>query len=462
MSSLLGLLDIGGSGLLSHQKAIQVTGHNIANVNTPGYSRQRANLVAKPPMANTPGQVGTGVNVTEIQRIYDGFLGVQINSEHQDLGRWEAQKGALEQTEIIFDELSGIGLSAALTEFWSGWQDVVNNPSGHPERVALSSKAGHLANTFNRMSSDILQQQMQLDRNIDATVTEINRMTEQIFDLNNKISEFEIGGQEANDLRDQRDELLKELSEMIEINTFEDNQGWVNVTVGNGQPLIDSSYPWRLATQPNAFGHLDVVWLDNGGGSVNITQDISSGNLNGWLQVRDIDLVDYLNRLDTLAGEIITQVNSLHTAGFDLNGTAGEVFFSGTAAADIGLNPNIDSDPNLVAAAATPTGAPGDNGNAFAIANLQHALVMNGGTATFDNYYHVLVTDVGLDVETAGDNFEHQSSIAASLENHRQAQSGVSLDEEMLNLVKFQHAYDAAAKLVSTVDEMLATVVNMV
>ena len=94
MSSLLGLLDIGGSGLLSHQKAIQVTGHNIANVNTPGYSRQRANLVAKPPMANGPGQAGTGVNVTEIQRIYDRFLGVQINSEHQDLGRWEAQKGS--------------------------------------------------------------------------------------------------------------------------------------------------------------------------------------------------------------------------------------------------------------------------------------------------------------------------------------------------------------------------------
>jgi flagellar hook-associated protein 1 FlgK len=462
MSNLLGLLDLGGSGLLSHQKAIQVTGHNIANVNTPGYTRQRVNLEAKPPMANASGQAGTGVNVIQVQRIYDRFLGVQINAENQDLGRWEAQKGALEITEIIFDELSGSGLNAAMSELWNSWQDVANNPSGYTERAALLSKSRHLATTFNNISSEIQQQQIQLDLSIDATVNEINRMAGQIFDLNKKISNFEISGQGANDYRDKREELLKELSSKIDINTFEDSRGRIAVSVGNGQPLVDNSYPWKLSTQTNAFGHADVVWMDNDGNTVNITQDISGGKLKGWLQARDTDLADYLTRLDTLAGEMIVQVNSLHTAGFDLNGTGGEVFFTGTSAADISLNSNIDSDVNLIAAAVTASGIPGDNRNAIAIANLQHALVMNGGSATFDNFYNSIVTDVGNGVKTAVDYFEHQSTITASLENYRQSHSGVSLDEEMLNLVKFQHAYDAAAKLISTVDELLTTVVNMI
>jgi len=305
MSNLLGLLDLGGSGLLSHQKAIQVTGHNIANVNTPGYTRQRVNLEARPPMANTPGQAGTGVNVTEIQRIFDRFLGVQINSENQELGRWEAQKGALEITEIIFDEFSGSGLNAAMSEFWNSWQDVVNNPAGYTERAALLSKSRHLATTINTISSDIQQQQIQLDLNIEATVNEINSMAVQIFDLNKKISEFEISGQSANDYRDQREELLKELSSKIDINTFEDSRGRITVSVGNGQPLVDSSYPWKLSTQTNAFGHADVMWMDNTGNTVNITQDISGGRLKGWLQARDTDMADYLTRLDTLAGEMI-------------------------------------------------------------------------------------------------------------------------------------------------------------
>ena len=462
MSNLLGLLDLGGSGLLSHQKAIQVTGHNIANVNTPGYSRQRVNLEAKPPMSNASGQAGIGVNVSEIQRMYDQFLGVQINTENQDLGRWEAQKGALEITEFIFDELSGSGLNAAMSEFWNSWQDVANNPAAYTERAALLSKSRLLATTLNTMSSEIQQQQIQLDRSIESAVNEINRMAEKIFDLNKKISDFEISGQGANDYRDQRDELLKELSSMIDISTFEDRRGQITVSVGNGQPLVDSSYPWKLSTQPNAFGHADVIWMDNDGNTVDITQDISGGRIMGWLQTRDTDLVDYSTRLDTLAGEMIVQVNSLHSGGFDLNATAGEVFFTGTSAADISLNSNIDSDVNLIAAAVVASGIPGDNRNAIAIANLQHALVMNGGSATFDNFYNSIVSDVGQGLKTAGDYFGHQSTITASLENYRQSHSGVSLDEEMLNLVKFQHAYDAAAKLISTVDELLTTVVNMV
>ena len=177
--------------------------------------------------------------------------------------------------------------------------------------------------------------------------------------------------------------------------------------------------------------------------------------------MRDAAIPDYLSRLDALAGGIITEVNNLHTGGFDLDALAGEAFFSGTTAADIGINPNIQADPNRIAAASTAAGVPGDNSNAIAIAGLQHAGIMGGGTATYDDFYSALVTDVGNQVQTAAGYAEHQGVMVTSLENYRDSISGVSLDEEMLNLIKFQHAYDAAAKLISTVDEMIDTVMNM-
>jgi flagellar hook-associated protein 1 FlgK len=249
---------------------------------------------------------------------------------------------------------------------------------------------------------------------------------------------------------------------MIDISTFEDSQGRVHVSVGGGRLLVDELNHWSLSAQYNASGHVDIMWIDHDGNAVDITQTITDGELKGWLESRDIILEDYLNRLDNLAGTIITQVNSLHTVGFDLNGSAGEVFFSGATATDMSVNLNILNDANLIAAAVSSSGVPGDNSNALAIANLQHSLVMGAGSATFDNFYNSIVSDVGTGVGDAASYYELQSSIATSLENFRQSISGVSLDEEMLNLVKFQHAYDAAAKLSSTVDELLNTVLNMV
>lgn len=456
------ILNSGRGALLAQQKAIEITGHNIANVNTPGYSRQRVNLAANDPIYSGIGLMGCGVRATEIQRIYDRFVGLQINNENQNLGRWEARKGALERVEIIFDESSGYGLNQAMSEFWNAWQDLANNPSGNVERVTLLAKSETMATTFNNMYSNLEQVQKDIDTSISGTVEDINLIAEQIADLNQKIVEVEVSGQNANDYRDSRDLLLKELSSMIDIDTFENSDGSVTVSVGNGKPLVESIFAWSLSTETNASGLQDIVWVDSDGNTTDITNDISGGKLKGWIEARDVAIPDYLDRLDDLAANIISEVNAIHSNGFGLDGSTGNDYFTGTSASDMAVNQVIAGDVNLIAAASSAGGVPGDNSNAIAIASLQNELLMSGNTTTFDDYFSSLISVAGSDVKEATANFDHQYSMVAHLDNYRESISGVSLDEEMVNLVKFQHAYDAAAKLISTVDELLNTVISMV
>ena len=461
MGTIVGLLDLGRNALLAHQKSISVAGHNIANVNTPGYSRQRVNLAANQAVSGAPGQIGTGVSAMEIQRIYDQLVEAQINSEQQTLGRWEAREYALERVETIFDETGDTGFAMALSEFWNAWQDLTTDPQGYTERAALLAKSDFLAASFNTMATGLVRQQVELDFSVAGAVAEINQIANQIANLNQKIGEIEISGQAANDLHDQQALLLKELAALIDYDSFEDDYGRVSVLVGDGKPLVQGYVASQLTTQTNAQGHLDVYWTDPSGNSFDITTQVNGGRLGGWLEARDVEIVDYLGRLDALAQNFIAEVNARHTAGFDLQANPGEAFFTGTAAADMTVNANLVANPDRVAAATTAAGVPGDGGIAVSIAGLQHTLTMGAGTATFDDYYRALVTDVGSAVQAAATYHNHQTAVATSLDNYRESISGVSLEEEMVNLIKFQHAFDAAAKLVTTVDDMIDTVMNM-
>lgn len=469
MPDIYGILSTASRSLLTQQKAIDVTGQNIANVNTPGYSRQRVVMEPSAPINFEPGQMGTGVKAAEIQRIYDGFIGGQINGENAKLGQWEATESGLSRIELIFNESSGAGLEEAMGAFWSAWQDLVNNPAGYPERTALRSASETLGRTFNTMSENLQQIQMDYDNTIAGTLDEINGLTRQIVDLNDKISQVEIAGQNSNDYRDQRDQLLKELSGLIEIDTYENEQGQITVLTGNGTALVQSPYAYELSTAINANGLQNVVWTDRSGTAIDITADIGGGELKGWLDVRDGYAQGYIDELDALANAIISEVNTIHQSGFGMTidpatglPTTGQAFFTGSSADTMALDQDVAADVNLIAAATTAATVPGDNRNAVAIADLQNQLIMNGGGTTFDNYYSALASGVGNDVSNASANQEYESAMLTHLENYRESVSGVSLDEEMVNLVKFQHAYEAAAKVITTVDDMLNTVMNMV
>ncbi len=469
MSNLFGILDIGRNALFAQQKGISVTGHNIANVNTPGFSRQKVSLETNYPLTTSPGQLGTGVDAAAIQRVYDRFLGTQIQNETMDLGKREAFLKSLQRLESVLNESTGFGLNQAMGEYWNSWQDLSSNPGGEAERVTLIAKGEALAGTFSQFRGDIVNVQKAADLSIQAAVEDINSLAEQVAGLNDKISQLEFLGQNANDYRDQRDALVNEISMSIDINSYENDDGKVVVLLNSGRPLVEDLSAWRLSTEPDGSGFHAVVWTDHGGGTHDITDRIAGGKLKGWIDARDVAAGEYLDKMDTLAGRMIEEVNTLHSAGFGLVDPAtglphtGNDFFTGTSAADMAVSAAVSADFRTVAASETLTGVPGDNGNAINIANLQSKLTMNGtpGTTTFDEFFNATVSGIGNDVREAANFHQHQKDMVSQLENHRESVSGVSLDEEMIQLVKFQHGYEAAARLVSTVDEMMETIFAM-
>ena len=463
---IFGVLNMGSKALTVQQKGIYVTGNNIANVNTPGYSRQRLNLSSDVPLNTGIGPVGSGVTANEIERVYDRFLGVQINNETQSLGQWEAYKDSVERVEMVFDESGGYGLNQVMSEFWNSWQDLTNNPSGSIERTVIVAKSEMLTATLSQKYEDLQQIQRDIDSNIEGAVGEINRLSENLVDLNQKIIQSELGGHTANEYRDQRDLVLKELSELINISSFEDANGGTTVSVGSGQALVEGTHTYSLSTQPDASGHRDITWIDSSGNSVIISDDISKGKLKGWLDARDVDINDSLNKLDTLAQDLMAAVNPLHANGYGLDNINGRDFFTieataAATAAGIQVNSLIAADTNRIAAA-EGADKPGDNRNAIAIAKLRDMPTMNGSTVTFGAYYDSMVSDAGLAVQQATSYYDHQSQMVRQVENYRESISGVSIDEETVNLIKYQKAYQAAAKLINTADEMMETILSMI
>ena len=240
MTNPFGLMTIGQSALLTQQKAIDITSNNIANVNTPGYSRQRLVIQQGSPIRVDSLTMSTGVTADPgIQRFYDQFLTSQLENENESLGRWDAQKEALGKAELMFDEAGGTGLSNAMSEYWSAWQDLSNNPSGVAERSTLVSAGQYLSSVFNQTYNNVSKLQQDIDTHVDGVVDDINGLAQQIATLNQKVVQVETDGHNANDFRDQRDQLVFDLSKLININSYEDGDGYLSVDVAYREHCLE-------------------------------------------------------------------------------------------------------------------------------------------------------------------------------------------------------------------------------
>lgn len=330
MVGLTSLFDIARSALNTTQQAMAVTGHNVANVNTPGYSRQEAVLAERAPVGGQPGMMGTGVQATSIRRNINGFVNQQITVSQQTLGRLSLSRDELFRLQSLFGDSIDQGISARLNDFFQGLQDVSTSPGDLAARSVLLARSSQLAATLNQTAADLTTTRQSLNFQITQTVTEINGYTRQIAELNGKIVSAELMGQNANDLRDQRDVALNELAKRIDVTTAETSAGGLTVFAARGQLLVDNSIQRDLsavASEDND-GLAGVGYAMSGSRAIRIDQYISNGSLRSLLDLRDATIPDLQAQFDRLAATLSNAVNQIHRQGFGLDGSTGQNFFA--------------------------------------------------------------------------------------------------------------------------------------
>jgi flagellar hook-associated protein 1 len=428
ISSMMGL-QTALRGLLAEQEAINTTGHNIANANTPGYSRQTAELTESDPLtipafSNVTGagvQLGTGVDVATISRVRNLFLDVQYRAQNSSVGDASTRSGILDQVQTGLAEPSDHGLGSQLSAFWSAWSDVANAPSSPAARQALINDASTLATTFNSFDQQLSTIQTQASTQYTAltgATGQVQSDASQIATLNQAISQSLAAGQHPNDLMDKRDALIDDLSSLAKVSVTDPGNGLLQISFGDAaSPLVNgTSVNWPQTMTSAAGGQLGALLSLSG----------PSGQL-----------ATYRSNLDSIVNQLVTAVNGLHTA---------TPFFNGNTAATI----------SVAATAATvqtsTTTNPGANDVALAIAALR------GGGA--DQSYAAFVATVGSDVQSVQNTQQVSQAVLSSIDNQRKSVSGVSLDEEMTNLVTFQRGYQASARMLTTIDQMLDTLIN--
>jgi flagellar hook-associated protein 1 len=442
------------SGLEAAQAAIDTTGQNIANADTPGYSRQQVDMTERDPLtiqslSNVTGggsQLGQGVDITTISRVRDQFLDVQYRTQNTQTNGDNTSSTLLGQVQAALNEPSSSGLSSALSNFWSAFTALGNDPTNQGALQAVLGAGQTVASGLNTLGNELttLESQVTSQYNslTDPNTGPIASDANQIAALNTQIAQAQVNGLNPNTLFDQRDQLIDDLSQYSNVNVTQQSNGMVNVSFGN-------------AATAAAGGTTDPTPLVNGG-SVNLTANLTDANLSGsggtvgaLLGLYDSStgqgkIAGYLTTLNGVTNNLVTSVNNA-IATADPSGATAPPFFTatGTTATTIAVNPSLST-------ATAP----------YTEAEAQAAGALRGGSA--DQSYNAFVTQIGSDVQSTQNAQQTAQSLLSAINNQRQSVSGVSLDEEMTNLITYQQAYQASARVMNAIDETLNTLVNQV
>lgn len=540
--SIIGLFDIGKTALFASQAGISITSNNIANVNTPGFSRQEIILEIATPSGMGNGLMGRGVSIGGVRRHYDEFVQSQLLGQRQNQGRSRAMDGMWSQVEQVFNEAGGVGLAKPLADFMNAWHDVANAPGDRTARSVLLQKAGALVATAQSMERGVTSALKAASDGIADATRRVNDIAREIAGLNDRITQAESGTTErsAHDLRDRRDQLMNSLSDLVEFSSYEDASGAVTVTVGM-RNLVAGTRANTLNAPLGSDGSRRLS-LDG----IDITGNVRKGLIGGLLAARDDIASGPLAGLRRLTAQVVQQVNSLHLTGFGLDASTGNNFFNpltlattdrsagaditsavvtneaaltldeyrigfdsggnyavtnkqtgavvtsgvynaaGTTIALPGMTVDIAgavtvadeftvsplttaisgfgvaiADPDRIAASATLAGLPGDNVNALALARLADGAFAGLGNTGFSEYYHGMVSSVGAMKRAAADGAAFDENLLTELTARRESLSGVSLDEEAANLIRYQRSYEAGARMIQVADELLQTVLSL-
>jgi len=463
MTSLINALNSGKTSLLTNQKSIEIVGNNIANVNTEGYSRQRAELMEIPAVNFGDFFIGQGVTVSDVSRDYSLFITRQLQSKSIEYGEETGRSGSLTELERIFN-VSEDNLAAQINDFFDAWQELTANPSGQVERDVVIQRGQLLGDAFGSITDEMDTVTQNMNTEIIAGVASLNEQIATLAQLNERISLTEISGQTANSARDQRDRLVKDLSETLGIQTYTDNRGMLCVQLPGGTPLVQGTTAATIKTVTNG-SNVDLQ-LEIAGSTLDVPLESLGGKFRGMFEMRDVFIQGLRDDLNTLARDLTDAVNAEHRNGYGSDQINGRDFFYNMA----GLGPNdvpsqnvrvVLTDASQVAAALNPAAAPGDNGNALAIAQLEVTHKVNGTNDTFDNYFSQMVATVGIEAARNDLALSGAEDATIQLQNLRDGFSGVSLEEEMIDLIQYQRGFESSAKFLATVDEMMNALLQL-
>jgi flagellar hook-associated protein 1 len=472
MARIWSMMDIGKRSMANSQTSLQTVAHNIANKNTEGFSRQRVDIVANEPIGEGKLRIGSGARAGRVTRTNNEYLEKQIEREGTQMGFVDGRADLMGRVEQVYNEQQNKGLNQYMGSFFNSFRELSNNPESIATRTLVKESGDFLAKNFNHVTKQLGEIQADADFRISAKVGEVNQLTKEIAQLNTRIAGVEVTGAPANDERDRRDKLVKDLGNKVNIRYGESKSGELTITAGNTAILVSGSTACSLDVASTGKrvdkkeGNFDIFYKANPDSTpVNVTKQFTGGELGGYLQVRDDIINKSIGQIDELAYHVATEVNKAHVEGFDRYNKAGQLFFEQPlgvegAAGNLAVAKAVKEDVGRIAAAATPD-APGDNRVANVVSALEYQQVLNDNTSTFDDYYNGVVGKIGVETERANNDQSSQKDVMAQLKNIRESISGVSLDEETTKMIEFQKGFDASARLIKTADEMMDTVLNL-
>jgi flagellar hook-associated protein 1 FlgK len=466
MLGLFGTLDVAARSLSVQQEEMALAGQNVSNANNTAYADEQLEVSEATPVDTPFGEEGTGAQITGITDTRDALLDSQIQAEASTSGSLSAQQTNLQNAEAYLDEQvtssssstaddSPNGLAADLSNLFDSFQSLSNDPGDLSLRQTAVQSAQQVATQFNQVSTQLSTVQADLNTSVQNDVASSNQDLSSIASLNKEIVAAQAGGGSADQLVDQREETLENLAGLANFSTTTQANGAVDVSLGGVTMVSGGSVTDQLQTYTDSSGNQQVQ-AQNAGTPLTLT----GGSIEGEITARDGALARLQSGLNTLASQLITQVNTVYSAGYDLNGNTGQDLFTGSAASDIGVNSNVANDPTQFQAAGAASSA-GDNTVVLALAQLGGQKIAGLSKQTFSASYAQTVSDLGDAISSVNDQLSNSQAVTQMLATQRASTSGVSTDTEMTNLIQYQKAYEASAELVSTLNQMMQTVVSM-
>jgi flagellar hook-associated protein 1 FlgK len=450
-------LNMSVQAMLADEAALSTTSNNIANANTPGYSRETVNFAETTPIEFGGQTYGTGVELKSITSQQSGVLQQLLNQGTQQQGQYNSFLSTMQQVQTLFNETSGSGLQSSITAVFNSLQQLSTDPSNTTYRQSVLTSAQNMAQNFQSASASLATLQQSAGASVTQSINQINSLIPQIAQLNAQVSEAISTGQNAGTFEDQRNQLINQLSGLVDVSQIDAGNGNITLTTGNGAPLVVGNKSFQLTTQPDpTTGFTQIYSLGN-----NITSSVSGGALGGAIQARDTTIPSIVSSLDSLASNLETSFNTVNQAGTDLNGNPGGNFFVPPPAGGAGAAATMSvamTDPSQIAASLD--GSAGDNANVNAMLAIQNQPIVNGQTPL--NAYANLVFTIGNDVATATAEQQGAQANIQQIQNQIGSVSGVSINEEAANLIQYQQAYQAAAQVASTINSLTSTLINMV